>query len=259
MKKLTVIYFSLFSFLGLAQYKKNSVAVIEYSYNVTFDDTYYGKVILKCLNDKSISKTLAEIIPDEKDMDPQKPTVYEKPIDLYQAIDLNKKKLIMIDRIFNTKYKVTEDLSEIKWKLSKEKETKIINKFVCNKATLNFRGRNYTAWYTPYIALPFGPWKFYGLPGLILEMYDTDNNYHWTATKIIYPSNEEFDLSELENQKVKETITLRQFVEKTEEKEKQFMANIRYAAGRHTTVDFGDFEKRKTPELKYEWEIEKKK
>lgn len=259
MKILAIVYFCLFSFSGIAQYKKNSVAVIEYNYNVKFGDTYYGKVVLKCVNGKSVSKTLAEIIPDEKDIDLQKPMVYEKPMDLYQSIDLTEKQLTMIDRIVATKYMITEDLPEMNWKLSKEKEFKTINQFVCNKATLTFRGRSYIAWYTPYIALPFGPWKFYGLPGLILEVYDIDNNYHWTATKIVYPSNEEFDLSELEKQKVKEKISLRQYIGKIEEEKKQFMAFIRKSVSRGTTVDFGDLEKRDTPELKYEWEIEKKK
>ena len=74
-----------------------------------------------------------------------------------------------------------------------------------------------------------------------------------------YPSNEEFDLSELEKQKVKEKISLRQYIGKIEEEKKQFMAFIRKSVSRGTTVDFGDLEKRDTPELKYEWEIEKKK
>ena len=42
------------------------------------------------------------------------------------------------------------------------------------------RGRNYHAWFAPEIPLNEGPWKFNGLPGLILEVYDTQDHYHFT-------------------------------------------------------------------------------
>lgn len=259
MKFFIISIFSLFSFLAFGQSKKTVPVVVEYNYIVTFQNPYYGKVILKYLKDKSISKTLAEEIPVANDSDAEKSTIHGIPMDLYEAIDLDQKTIVAIDRIFNSKYKVTEDLPVMNWKLSKDGESKIIDKFVCNKATVSFRGRNYIAWYTPYISSQFGPWKFYGLPGLILEVYDTDNHYHWTATKINNQSNETFDFNVLDAQKAKQQLTLRQFVEKTDEKTKAFMAAVRKSVSRGTVVDFSNFGKRLGPEQKYEWETDKKK
>ena len=82
---------------------------------------------------------------------------------------------------------VKEIAPEQKWKI--EKETKKIGKFSCKKATAFFRGRNYTAWFTTEIPLPFGPWKLNGLPGLILEAYDTNKNVYWYFKSVEYPSN----------------------------------------------------------------------
>ena len=73
----------------------------------------------------------------------------------------------------------------INWKL--EDETKKIGSFECSKAVCNFRGREYTAWYTTRIPLPFGPWKFQGLPGLILEVYNKNQDIYFSAKKILIP------------------------------------------------------------------------
>ena len=65
---------------------------------------------------------------------------------------------------------------------------KEIGDFKCFKASCNFRGRDYTAWFTLEIPLPYGPWKLQGLPGLILEAYDTDKEIYFYFKSIEYPS-----------------------------------------------------------------------
>ena len=52
----------------------------------------------------------------------------------------------------------------------------------CRKATVDFAGRTYTAWFTPEIPLPFGPYKFGGLPGLILKIEDAERQFVWEAS-----------------------------------------------------------------------------
>ena len=71
---------------------------------------------------------------------------------------------------------VKEDDFSWNWKLNND--TKKIGNFNCQKATIKFRGRNYTAWFTNEIPVRYGPWKFQGLSGLILEVYDDDFFLH---------------------------------------------------------------------------------
>lgn len=73
-------------------------------------------------------------------------------------------------------YIVEDEKLKLNWKLSNE--TKNFGKRKCKKATLNFRGRNYTAWYLEDIQVKTGPWKFISPPGLIFEIYDNDKILH---------------------------------------------------------------------------------
>ena len=64
----------------------------------------------------------------------------------------------------------TEPLPDCGWELADGERT--ILGYACRRATCTFRGRNYEAWYAPEIAVSAGPWKFGGLPGLILAIRD---------------------------------------------------------------------------------------
>jgi len=81
---------------------------------------------------------------------------------------------------------VKDSIPKIDWKISNE--TKEIGTIECTKATTSFRGRDYTAWFSFSIPLPYGPWKLQGLPGLILEAYDTNKEIYFYFKSIEYPS-----------------------------------------------------------------------
>ena len=49
-----------------------------------------------------------------------------------------------------------------------------IQGYLCNKATTLFRGRVYEAWFSFDLPVDDGPWKLYGLPGLILKVVDSE-------------------------------------------------------------------------------------
>jgi GLPGLI family protein len=70
---------------------------------------------------------------------------------------------------------------EIQWKLSSE--TKTYNQYKVQKATANFGGRKWIAWFTNEISINEGPYKFRGLPGLIFEIADTQNQFSFKLVK----------------------------------------------------------------------------
>lgn len=79
---------------------------------------------------------------------------------------------------------IKDTLNNFSWKLIND-TTKILLNQNCRMASLSWRGRDYITWYAPKISIFDGPYKFCGLPGLILEIYDTENNYKYVARNIL--------------------------------------------------------------------------
>ncbi|EHG22741.1 hypothetical protein HMPREF9332_01239 [Alloprevotella rava F0323] len=79
-------------------------------------------------------------------------------------------------------FQYVEDIPDFKWKILSK--SKVIMGYNCQCATTTFRGRDYEAWFTADIPLSCGPWKFHGLPGLILEVADVKNEFHFTVNGI---------------------------------------------------------------------------
>ena len=77
-----------------------------------------------------------------------------------------------IDGNITEMFLVEETIPPQEWTIFPDTMT-VLN-YLCFKATTTFRGRNYIAWFTPDIPINEGPWKIYGLPGLILRLEDED-------------------------------------------------------------------------------------
>jgi len=105
---------------------------------------------------------------------------------------INKQNIQQIDaygELFLVEYPITE------WKLINE--TKQIGAYTCYKARTikTVKGRKgiiktlVEVWYTPEIAIPFGPLGYNGLPGLIIELVLGDFKYFVTKIEL-NPKNE---------------------------------------------------------------------
>ena len=84
------------------------------------------------------------------------------------------------DLLENTVLNLKSKDSQI-WKLSDEK--KVINGLTLQKATTNWGKRNWMAWFAKEILFQEGPYKFHGLPGLIVELEDDKGNYKFSLVK----------------------------------------------------------------------------
>jgi len=101
--------------------------------------------------------------------------------------DLKKSEIVYSEVIDKINFGYDEAISNIKWKLDSEK--KDILGYECFKAKTKFHGRDYIAWYTKDIPISDGPYKFAGLPGLIIEIYDDKESFHYKVIAITKKSN----------------------------------------------------------------------
>lgn len=69
-----------------------------------------------------------------------------------------------------------------KWEITTE--TSEVLGYKCTKALTRYGGRTYTAWFCPDIPISDGPWKFYGLPGLIMKVEDAEHIFSFEAIGI---------------------------------------------------------------------------
>lgn len=85
------------------------------------------------------------------------------------------KSLAFTQEIVEDSFYYPQDLALFEWKILNEQKT--IGDYKVQKATTSFAGRDYVAWFTMEIPISDGPYKFNGLPGLILEIADTKDEY----------------------------------------------------------------------------------
>jgi len=62
--------------------------------------------------------------------------------------------------------------------------TQIIGDYACHLAKGIVKGRNYSVWFAPEIPVTCGPWKLWGLPGLIINAESEDGLYKWSLISL---------------------------------------------------------------------------
>lgn len=91
--------------------------------------------------------------------------------------------LIFNESMVNKKVVVAEAIDLFKWTVIPGSDSVILG-YKCHLATSTFRGRKYEAYFSSTLNAFGGPWKFDGLPGLVLAARSIDNYFVLTPMKI---------------------------------------------------------------------------
>ncbi len=188
-------YFFLITFLSFTFFQGQNTAnrfFYELTYKSYIKDSIVTKktlTILDITNQKSIYRDYLSVSQDSlitelsekykksgNNVDMQKliktPNFTHKIIKEYPI-----KKVTYSDKVLQDNF-IYEEAPNFQWKILKEKKT--IGEYKAQKATAKYGGKNWIAWFSNDIPFLDGPYKFYGLPGLIVQIEDEEDNISWT-------------------------------------------------------------------------------
>lgn len=95
--------------------------------------------------------------------------------------DLKNRTISFETKVGDAKYYIEQNV-DLKWNLLNEFD-EILN-YKVQKATTEFGGRTWNAWFAKDIAIQDGPYKFSGLPGLILKIEDKNSSHKFVLKGI---------------------------------------------------------------------------
>lgn len=102
---------------------------------------------------------------------------------IYVFKDFEKQLQTVYDDYSDQFAKYNEPFQEMRWEVIAD-SAKIILGYECLMAKTAYHGRDWTAWFAPEIPIHDGPWKFAGLPGLILKATESQGMHSFTANGI---------------------------------------------------------------------------
>lgn len=180
--QITCTYSLTFQMDSTAADKKLEEAMVLYigknmmSKFLSYKSVYFDSLALVNKNKKVTNEKDVQLIWQQVNAAPQSKFYYK----IFK--DRSAKKITTFDQVLRDKYIYEEPISTVRWKIHPEQRT--ISGYKCQKATGSFAGRNYIAWFTNEIPVSDGPYKFNGLPGLIVTIADTRNQYVFTLKKV---------------------------------------------------------------------------
>jgi GLPGLI family protein len=150
----------------------------------------------------------------------------------------------------DTELNVVQEMSYRQWNILNE--TKEILNFNCRKAKGVFHGREYIAWFTTDIPFKAAPWRFNGLPGVLLAIKSTDKFVDVEAKKVlIKPANKE-----IKNPvKEEKCISWNEFVEIYRSEMKKLYSYIKTQLTKANLTSSGSFEMR-IDKIKHNYDLE---
>jgi len=86
---------------------------------------------------------------------------------------------ILFTAYLNKKNLQVKESNKMNWKIEANRDT-VITGYKCLKASTELWGRKFIAWFTLDIPVSYGPYKFCGLPGLIIQISDSKKQHSFT-------------------------------------------------------------------------------
>lgn len=170
----------------------DSINLVSMKTERTFLDIKGGKSLFISENKLIKDSLFASFKPEEKENTKKEEKDFPKLgtkkhfeptfFDYFITKSIPEQKVYYYDRVGGKQIYYQED-RPLKWDITNDIEKQ--NGYQAQKATANFGGRIWTAWFTKDINISDGPYKFSGLPGLIVKLEDDKGDYKFDLVKKI--------------------------------------------------------------------------
>ncbi|SIS80212.1 GLPGLI family protein [Chryseobacterium ureilyticum] len=168
------------NFLHSQDLKSNYVCTYKLDYSINGKkDTEQFILFIDAINKKSFFQSSINYAKDTVDIkDPLQLAGYES--DFNEKVLFDKNSFKVFETVIDAKLSYSEN-QKIKWvildKIKKEEN------ITMQLAKTSAYGRTWYAWFSKDVPIDFGPYKFNGLPGFIVSLYDEKKNFVFTLQK----------------------------------------------------------------------------
>lgn len=147
--------------------------------------TWFTDSLKKQPDGEKIWMMLFQAAYNSSNRDPSQEPSYPHKRNTFQISKSHQDSNMRVIDYFNEQYyEYQEAMPNYKWNITDS--IKQINGFTCISAECHVYGRDWTVWFCPELPWADGPWKFSGLPGLVVAAYDSNCYYKFELSKI-YP------------------------------------------------------------------------
>jgi GLPGLI family protein len=158
-KTLTSLLLLMLATVGYAQQKE---LIVDFHFS-SIQDPNQKSLQLRTNALKALSSIFRSIDVEGKDG-----ITYESNSKIYIYKDYKTGSMISKDDIWKSHVFVKEELPKLNWTTG-ENQLEILG-YKCHEMKTTFRGRNYKVWFTTDLSFKAAPWKFHGLPGVVLKV-----------------------------------------------------------------------------------------
>lgn len=141
------------------------------------DESHYYSKVLAFIDSTLLSKISTGS--SVKEAMWEDPNIEEEGEPIYIRSSFDKQQREVSYRILEEEYSYTEKVTAPEWRILAD-STKRIGAYSCTLARASYMGREWQVWYTQEIPSSAGPWKLWGLPGLILEAKDMEGIFEFS-------------------------------------------------------------------------------
>ena len=137
-----------------------------------FESNFYNEVKFKVDSIKKTSNDMGLIVNAGR---------MDRNLNYYILKNYSNREVIYSTKFTTIDFRIPETEIPV-WKLDEER--KLIGSWNCQKAITYYKGRNWIAYFTSDIPVNDGPYKFWGLPGFIVEIFSEDKSHKFSLIQI---------------------------------------------------------------------------